>query len=256
MSPGSEDSFKKRAPMAARKARATRTELNAQPCPGRYGRSGQRRENLRVSGCKAGVLFLLPLLSCAVIIEEIGTGIPVVLSSPVQRAGRATILPPNSNPSSGRLGAYYFETSNRSQVWIDLEPQLLEPGPHPVRLNFTVEFHSRRLDHAPGTVEVRAMSVGSAFPLRMRRPILRFHTGKGTELDLTAPGRTFRFFSSCLECPSDTVIAQIRFDALQRFAKSDSVDVDALGFTVRLKPTDLQTLHKFIDAVSNGVRIQ
>jgi hypothetical protein len=52
------------------------------------------------------------------------------------------------------------------------------------------------------------------------------------------------------------VIVHIIFDALSQIAQSSTVDMDALGFTVFLKPEDLQSLRKFIEVVSNGIRIQ
>jgi hypothetical protein len=167
-----------------------------------------------------------------------------------------TVLSPNLTPSLGQLGACYFETLNQSQIWINLEPQGSIPGPNPIRLNITVAFTGLRLDRAPDFVEVRAESVNSAFPMRIRQPILRFQLGDGTEMDLTAPGKTFHFIGRCLDCPADTVVARIPFDALRSIANSNTVSIDALGFAAHLKPPDLTSLRKFIDVVGNGVRIR
>ena len=167
-----------------------------------------------------------------------------------------TILSPNPTPSLGQLGAYYFETLNQSQVWINLEPQGSIPGPNPVRLNITVAFSGRMLDRTPDAVEVRAESVDFAFLLRIRQPILRFQLGDSTTIDLTAPGKTFLFIGRCPDCPADTVVARMSFDALRSIAKSSTVGIDALGFAAHLKPADLQSLRKFIDVVGNGVRIR
>jgi hypothetical protein len=168
----------------------------------------------------------------------------------------ATILSPNPSPSLGQLGAYYFETLNQSQIWINLEPQGSIPGPNPIRLNVTVAFTGRRLDHAPDVVDVRAESVNGTFPMRIRQPILRFQLGGGTEMDLTAPGKTFQFISRCPDCSADTVIARMPFDALRSISNLNTVGIDALGFTARLKPADLQSLRKFIDVVGDGVQIR
>jgi hypothetical protein len=168
----------------------------------------------------------------------------------------ATILSPNPNPSLGQLGAYYFETLNQSQVWINLEPQGIESGPNPIRLNFTVAFPGRLLDQAPDLLEVRAESVNSAFPTRIRQPILRFQLGGGAEMDLTAPGNAFHFISRCPDCPLDTVTARVRFDVLRQIVGSSTMGIDALGFSARLKPADLLSLRKFLDVISNGVRIR
>jgi hypothetical protein len=48
----------------------------------------------------------------------------------------------------------------------------------------------------------------------------------------------------------------LAFDALRQIANSGIVGIDALGFTARLKPADLQSLRKFIDVFSDGVRIR
>ena len=117
-------------------------------------------------------------------------------------------------------------------------------------------LRSLAFDRAPDVIDVRAESVDSTFPMRIRQPILRFRLGGGTEMDLTAPGKTFQFISRCPDCASDTVIARMPFDALHSIANSSTVGINALGFTARLKPADLQSLRKFIDVVGDGVRIR
>ncbi len=168
----------------------------------------------------------------------------------------ATILSPNPAPPTGQVGAFYFEALNQSQVWINLEPERLESGPNPIRLNVTVAFTGVRLDRAPRRVDVRAESIDGTFPMRIRQPILRFQRGVGAGMDLTAPGKTFQFIARCADCPLDTVIARMDFDALRQVAESDTVDIEALGFTLHLKPADRRSLRKFVDVVSNGVRIR
>jgi hypothetical protein len=208
------------------------------------------------------------------IILVVSIGIPIAVcgcdpsmaesrfTASISRPPGITILSQNLTPSLGRIGAFYFEGKDQSQVWINLAPQSLEPGPNPVVLNVTVSFPGRILKHAPDTIEVRAEAVCIAYPDRRRHPIVRFHLGGGTEMDLTAPGKEFQFFPNCLTkpfrgaIPSDDVIVHITFDALSQIAQSSTVDIDALGFTVFLKPEDLQSLRKFIDVVSNGIRIQ
>ena len=99
---------------------------------------------------------------------------------------------PNRLPSLGQIGAFYFEIMDQSQVWIDLEPQNSEPGPNPIKLNFTVAFHGHEIEHAPDMVEVRARSYNTAFPQITRRPMLGFRLEDGSEVDLAAPGKTFQ----------------------------------------------------------------
>jgi len=36
----------------------------------------------------------------------------------------AAVLQTNATPSAGQIGAFYFETSNESQVWVDLTPEI------------------------------------------------------------------------------------------------------------------------------------
>ena len=106
----------------------------------------------------------------------------------------ATVLSQNSTPSLAQLGSFYFETLNQSQIWINLEPQGSIPGPNPIRLNFTVAFTGRILDRAPDIVEVRAESMNTAFPMRIRQPILRFHLGGSNDNGSDCPGQDISFY--------------------------------------------------------------
>ena len=167
------------------------------------------------------------------------------------------VVSPNSAPSLGQIGAHYFDTLGESQVWMNLQPEGLEPGPDPIRLNITISFHGRRLEQAPDTAELRAESIGGTFPYRIRQPILRFDLKRGIELDLTAPGRAFEFTSSCQECLLDTVIARrVPFDIVRQIAVSNQVSVEALGFATRMSPANLLSLRRFVETVSDGVVIR
>jgi hypothetical protein len=172
----------------------------------------------------------------------------------------AVVLQPNLNPSLGQLGVQYFDALNQSQIWINIEPQGPEPGPNPFRLNFTMMFPGRTLGGSPEVFEVRAEMNAGVFPTTIRQPILRFQLGDGIEIDLTAPGKSFQFISGCLNsvtpCAQDTVLVRLPFETMQRIAKSDDVKIDALGFTARLRPEDIQSLRKFIETVGNGVQIR
>jgi hypothetical protein len=172
------------------------------------------------------------------------------------------IISPNRFPSLGQIGAFYFEIMNQSQVWINLEPQSSESGPAPVKLNFTVAFPGRETENIPDAVQVRAESRNVAFPQRTRQPILKFQIEDGTEMDLTSPGKKFQFtyhgvcdLSSGESCQSDTVIAQISFSDLHKIAKSKSLKIEALGFTLNMKPGDIQSLWRYVETVQNGVRL-
>ena len=166
------------------------------------------------------------------------------------------VVSPNSAPSLGQIGAHYFDTLGESQIWMNLQPEGLEHGPDPIRLNITISFHGRRLEHAPDTAELRAESIGGTFPYRIRQPILRFDLDRGIELDLTAPGRAFEFISSCQDCSLDTVIARVPFDIVRQIAASNKVLVEALGFVTRMRPANLLSLRRFVETVSDGVVIR
>ena len=226
------------------------------------------REHLQMPKCRYFPFFILPLLIDGAIIQASNVGIPTLLhtserttvegqsNAGVAHPASVTIISPNLTPSLGQLGAYYFETGNQSQVWINLEPQGAEPGPNPFRLNITVAFPGTRLDRVPDAVDVRATSVYGAWATRVLQPVFRLQLEGGTKMDLTAPGKAFNFISSCLDCPLDTVTAQIAFDTLRQVAESKTVGIDALGFTARLKPADLQTLRGFVEIVTHGVQIR
>jgi hypothetical protein len=168
----------------------------------------------------------------------------------------AAVLQTNANPAPGQIGAFYFEALNESQVWVDLSPESVEPGPSPVLLNVTTRFKGRRSASMPTIADIRAASVNSAFPLRIRQPILRFVTTDGREYDLTAPGRVFQFTASCDKCPLDTLTTRLAFDELREIARSPRVMMNALGFEMQLTPGDLKTIGALIEAVIDGATIK
>ena len=168
----------------------------------------------------------------------------------------AAVLQTNASPVPGQIGAFYFETLNESQVWVDLLPEATEPGPRPVLLNVTVRFKGRRSASAPAVADIRAISVPNAFPLRLRQPILRLVTSDGREHDLTGPGRVSRFTASCEDCQLDTLTTRLAFDELREIAQSPQVTMNAMGFEMRLTPADLRALGALIDAVSDGAAIK
>jgi hypothetical protein len=167
----------------------------------------------------------------------------------------AALLHPNSSPKSGELGAFYFDVLNESQVWVDLNPRVLEDGPNPVRLNVTVAFPGRTLASTPPRVRVRAKSDGGAFPLRVRVPVLQFHLHDGSVIDLTGPGSVYYFFPECDQCAADTLKTDMAFDQLQTLAASPLIEADALGFRMRLTPSDVTALRKLVAAVSDGATV-
>ena len=58
------------------------------------------------------------------------------------------------------------------------------------------------------------------------------------------------------ECPADAVIVNVPFSDLGKIAGSSSLIIGALGFTMRMKPADIQSLRRFMRTVRDGVRIE
>jgi hypothetical protein len=168
----------------------------------------------------------------------------------------AAVLQTNASPLPGQIGAFYFDAVNESQVWVDLSPDSVEPGPAPVLLNITVRFKGRRSTSAPSVADIRATSARLAFPLRVRQPILRFVTSEGREQDLTGPGRVSQFTASCEKCSLDTLTTRLAFEELREIARSPEVTMNALGFELHLGADDLKALGALIDAVDGEVVIK
>jgi hypothetical protein len=167
----------------------------------------------------------------------------------------AVLLHPNASPQPGELGVFYFDVLNQSQVWVDLDPQLLEAGPNPIRLNVTIAFPGRELKTSPARATIRAASDSALFPLRVRVPVLRFRLHDGTLVDLTGPGTAYQFSASCEKCWNDTLVADIPFTALQTMAASPLIEVSAMGFELRLTPRNLVALRRLVEAVAQGVTV-
>jgi hypothetical protein len=167
----------------------------------------------------------------------------------------AALLHPNSSPRPGELGAFYFDVLNESQVWADLAPRVLEEGPNPVRVNITVAFKGRTLADVPPKVTVRATSDDTAFPLRIRTPVLRFTLHNGMAIDLTGPESVYHFQPGCERCPANMLVTTMTLAQLHILADSPLVEVEALGFKLRLTPLDLTMLRKLVTTVSEGVTL-
>jgi hypothetical protein len=167
----------------------------------------------------------------------------------------AALLHPNSTPRPGEVGAFYFDVLNESQVWVDLEPTVLEDGPNPIRVNFTAAFKGRSIGDAPPRIRVRAKSDGSMFPLRIRVPVLQFQLHDDSVIDLTGTGSVYNFFPGCEKCAADTLTTDMPFAQFQTLAASPYVQVEALGFKLRLSPKDLTALRKLSAAVSDGATV-
>ncbi len=167
----------------------------------------------------------------------------------------AVLLHPNTTPKAGELGAFYFDTPDETQVWLNMEPQLVARGPNPVEITVTVAFKGRVLSAPPAHVSLRAAATGTAFPMQLRQAILRFELLGGQVVDLTAPGGKYLFSASCDKCQADVINAEMSFDDLQALARSSATSVEALGFSLVLSPQDIAALQRLVKAVNDGITL-
>ena len=168
-----------------------------------------------------------------------------------------SIVATNTMPARGDIGANYFPGLRQSQVWMNLEPQSIEPGPNPFELNVTVAFPGRALVQAPVSVDLRAEAYCLLYPLRVRQPQFSL-TIDGAVLDLATPNAPFQLSPSCGHDigSNDVVVAPVPFEVLQQMAAATVVEVRALGFAARLSPADLRALRVYVAAVADGVTVR
>ena len=85
---------------------------------------------------------------------------------------------------------------------------------------------------------------------------MKFQLEDGTDVDLTAPGKTFTirggWFNRDL---SYMVIVRMPFSYLQTIAASNSLRIEALGFILDMESEDIQSLRRYVKTVQNGVRL-
>src|SRR5258705_11081413 len=131
----------------------------------------------------------------------------------------AAVIVTNITPTLGRIGANYFDALKQSQVWINVEPQNLEPGPNPIELNITISFTGRRLAGPPDAVDFRVSAYCRAFPTRIRRPVLTLMLDSA-ELRLGKPDLPLQEISTCGSDggPADAIVARIPFTTFHRIA--------------------------------------
>jgi len=163
----------------------------------------------------------------------------------------------NATPKLREIGANYFEALKQSQIWINVEPELMEIGPAPVILNLTVAFAGFQLNDPPNSVAVRAQPrcFPIVFPERVREPLLRFLVNGSTKIDLTAVGATYQWIPSCSESQRDTVIAQVPVAVVRQIAEGGDVTVDALGFALRFTTADSVAWRLFLRTVEHGATL-
>jgi len=168
----------------------------------------------------------------------------------------ASIIAINASPRLGEIGAFYFDSLNQSQVWINLQPKNLEPGPD-LRLNITIFFSGRTLSSAPSTVEIRVDDSCLMFPTRVRVRALSV-IYDGLELRAGAGGSPIVFSSTCGDERSGASVMTMRigFAALREISTARYVEIRAFGFRAGLTPADIRALASFVAAVADGVRLK
>ena len=181
----------------------------------------------------------------------------------VMIAAQSKPLEQRQFPAIREIGAYYFNSMNESQVWVNVEPAHLEGGAEPIIFNVTVKFTGLRLDREPETVELRPQvrCLPPVYPMRPRIPVFRLTIDSRPKIDLSPDGKTSFFLASCGAGPDsvatfDTVGTQVPFAMLRTIAAAESVTMDAIGFSVKLKPEDSEALRAFVRTVEHGVILQ
>jgi hypothetical protein len=167
-----------------------------------------------------------------------------------------SVIAINLSPDLRKIGAAYFEPLKESQVWINLEPQNLESGPNPLRLNITVSFAGRNLASRPSTVDVRVQDDCAVFPLRVRTPrFVLIHDG--LELRAGSGGLPVLFSSACGDDSQGNVMTtRIAFATFRQISAARNVEIHAFGFQARLMDLDRQALAAFTAAVADGVTLK
>lgn len=169
----------------------------------------------------------------------------------------ASVLAADSAPALGEIGAFYFDSMNQSQVWINIQPQNLEPGPNPIELNVTVAFPGRHLVGPPATLDLRVQAYGQVFPTRIRQLVLTLIIDWA---EFRADGRELpRYvYSSCRGdwCTSDVIVTRLPFAVLRQLAAARDVEIHAFGFATRLTPSDQRALTSLVAAVAGGVTVK
>jgi hypothetical protein len=182
-----------------------------------------------------------------------------------QSGGRPAELASRQSPAFRELGAFYFDGSNESQVWVNVEPEHVEGPPDPIVFNVTVKFPGLKLNRAPATVELRPQvkCVPQVYPSRPRLPVFTLTIDAMPKIDLSPDGRTSFFMPSCggptgpdTNSTWDTVATVVPFAMLQQMASAKSVTVEAIGFTVRMTPADFNALKALVAAVEHGVTVR
>jgi CheY-like chemotaxis protein len=155
-----------------------------------------------------------------------------------------------------QLGAFYFNSPDESQIWVDLDPQPTGGGEAPVRLNFTIKFRGRELDTTPTHATIRVTSNSFVAPTHIRLPVLTLHLADDTVIDLTGPGSVYSFTASCQTCPSDTLVTDIPFTVLEQMTTSSVIVVNTLGFDGKLVSEDVAAMRRLVAAVKDGATVK
>src|SRR4051812_29789858 len=168
----------------------------------------------------------------------------------------AVVITTNITPAPGQIGANYFDSLNQSQVWINIEPASLEPGPSPIELNATVSFPGRTLPAQPRSVDLRVQAYCFAAPTRVRMPVFTLDVdGVAWRLDRALP---LQLSAACGHDvgTTDVIVGRLTFAEFRAMTMARAVMVHALGFDARLDASHLRALGMFADAVDAGVTVK
>jgi hypothetical protein len=149
-------------------------------------------------------------------------------------------LPP---PRDGDIRVLYWELTNRTQVWLTLEPQSADGKPLPAGMNltFSVEFTGKRPNRAMDRIDVRANS-GFMWAPKVE---LWFQLDGRDIIDPTPPGMV----SLTEGTPWNYLQAEISVDTLARLTRAKHIDGNALGLEFELTASQLKAIRAYYERV-------
>jgi hypothetical protein len=145
----------------------------------------------------------------------------------------------------GQVQSVYRSLGDRTDVWVEIVPLFDGEGPNPTTLRFSASYPGRRLRSTPETIELRAASDLSAYPLTLRSPTLEVVLDDATRLIVTDSPFSSSLSFPCPDCAFDAVVADLPLLTFARIVAADRVTGDAMGFPFRLDEDDRKALLAF-----------
>jgi hypothetical protein len=153
---------------------------------------------------------------------------------------RTQALPP---PGDGDIRVLHYQLSDRTTVWLTLEPKRTDGKPVPpgMLLTLTLEFPGRRPKAPPQEVEIRAYA-GFMWAPQVELSLVLDDREK---IDLAPRGMTGLVGGGV----SDYLPAPLAIDTLKQIATAKRARIYALGLEFELTDAQRQAVRAFLDRV-------